>query len=113
MKSVTLRFHLDENVNESIAIGMRHQQLDVTSTHELGMDGLNDDDQLAYCKSEQRVILTSDTDFLKLHGQGMAHEGIIYIQQSIKMKIGQVVKFILNMIQQETPESVKGRVFFI
>jgi predicted nuclease of predicted toxin-antitoxin system len=60
-----IKFHLDENVSYSIALGLRHRSLDVTITPEENLLGVSDEIQLQFASSNGRVIFTQDTDFLK------------------------------------------------
>ena len=53
-----IRFHLDENVNPAIAVGLRKRGIDVTTSQEVGLLGVSDLEQLAYARREGRVILT-------------------------------------------------------
>jgi len=56
----TIRFHLDENCSHAIAAGLRRRGIDVTTTPDVGLLGAVDEDQLAYCLAESRVIFSSD-----------------------------------------------------
>lgn len=63
----TIRFHLDENVNLTIAQGLRRRGIDVTTTPEAGLIAAIDEAQLAFVVSQGRVLFTQDIDFLRLH----------------------------------------------
>ncbi len=58
----TIRIHLDENCSLAIAEGLRRRGIDVTTTPEVGLLGASDEDQLAYCLAEDRVIFSYDDD---------------------------------------------------
>ncbi|MEH2378056.1 MAG: DUF5615 family PIN-like protein [Nostoc sp.] len=58
-----IRFHLDENVSNAIAEGLRRRGIDVTTTPEKRLIGISDGEQLYFAMSESRVIFTHD-DFL-------------------------------------------------
>ena len=45
-----LRFHLDENVARAVAVAMRHQGFDVTTTHDAGLRATPDDTQMGYAR---------------------------------------------------------------
>src|SRR6266498_1811198 len=68
----TIRFHLDENVDPRIAAGLRLHGIDVTTTSEAGLLAASDLEQLDYIVREGRVIITQDTDFLRLASSGHA-----------------------------------------
>jgi predicted nuclease of predicted toxin-antitoxin system len=72
-----IRFHLDENCDPRIAVGLRLHGIDVTTTSEAGLHGAPDERQLGYAAAEARVILTHETDFLRLDAAGAAHAGIV------------------------------------
>lgn len=61
-----IKFHLDENVSNAIANGLRMRGIDVTTSPEQGLIGVSDQQQLAYALSQQRAIFTFDDDFLSL-----------------------------------------------
>jgi len=63
----TIRFHLDENVSNSIADSLRRRGIDVTTTPEEGLISALDEEQLAFAISQKRVIFTQDADFLRLN----------------------------------------------
>jgi predicted nuclease of predicted toxin-antitoxin system len=81
---VEIKFHLDENVSFAIANGLRRREIDVTTTPENGLIGISDEKQVEFALSEQRVIFTQDTDFLRLHSAGISHYGIAYCSQGSK-----------------------------
>ena len=71
-----IRFHLDENVSSAIAHGLRRRDIDVTTTPESGLLSAGDDKQLDFASSEERVLVTYDTDFVRLHDRDVPHAGI-------------------------------------
>ncbi|MBD2678703.1 MULTISPECIES: DUF5615 family PIN-like protein [Nostoc] len=79
-----IKFHLDENITLAIANGLRRRGIDVTTTPEQGMIGQSDEQQLEFAISQNRVIFTQDTDFLRLHHTGFFHPGIVYCSQKSK-----------------------------
>lgn len=86
-----IRFHLDENISQAIANGLRRRGIDVTTTPEENMIGKLDEEQLVFAISQKRVFFTQDTDFLRLQHQGISHYGIAYCQQKSK-SIGEIVQ---------------------
>ena len=87
----TIRVHLDENCSHAIAAGLRRRGIDVTTTPEVGLLGAIDQDQLAYCLAECRVMFSYDDDLLRLAASGVEHAGIAYCQQ-LKRSIGEIVR---------------------
>lgn len=86
----TIRFHLDEHVDPAIADGLRRRGIDVTTTEDAGLFGENDPVHIAFANSQQRVICTSDSDFLRLHDENVAHPGIAYFHQQTR-SVGEVI----------------------
>ncbi len=87
----TIRFHLDEHGSNALAKGLRKLGIDVTTTHSVGLSGATDTEQLAYCLSQTRVIVTQDDDYLKLHAAGIPHAGISYCHQGSR-GVGRMIR---------------------
>ena len=73
-----IRFHLDEQVDVAIARALRRYGVDVTTTIEAGLRTAGDEEQLAYARREQRVLVTHDADFLRLAAAGTDHAGTAF-----------------------------------
>jgi hypothetical protein len=86
-----IRFHLDEHVANAIAEGLRRRGFEVTTA--VGADLLNatDEEHLAFASSQGRVMVTYDSDYLRLHQTGIQHEGIAYCEPGTRT-LGQVLK---------------------
>lgn len=54
------------------------------------MRGAADVEHLKFATSLGRTLFTQDDDFLRLHGQGLRHSGIVYARQ--RMSIGEIVR---------------------
>ena len=53
-----IKFHLDENVANAIAQGLKRRGIDVTTTSERSLIGVSDKVQLEFARSQRRVIFT-------------------------------------------------------
>ncbi len=73
-----IRFYFDENVKTLVAKGLRTRGIDVLTTADAGHIGWRDEAHLAFAQAENRVIVTQDADFLRLHASGHLHAGIVY-----------------------------------
>ena len=73
-----LKFRLDENCDPRVAAGLRLHGIDVTTTAEAGLLRASDDEQLVYATAQGRVIVTQDTDLLRLAAAGQEHPGIVF-----------------------------------
>ena len=60
---LNIKFHLDEHVSPAIAVGLRRRGIDVTTTREVGLQGADDADQIAYtyppAGSSSRMMTTT------------------------------------------------------
>lgn len=105
------RFHLDESVNPAIAEGLRLRGIDCIATREVGLRGASDVEQLAFATSQQRILVTTDDDFLALAPR-QPHLGILYWHQE-RHSIGEVIRRIVRLCEQHTPEAIRNRVMFL
>jgi hypothetical protein len=108
----TIRFHLDENCSHAIAAGLRHRGIDVTTSPEVGLLGAIDEDQLAYCLLEGRVIFSYDADLLRLAASGIEHAGVVFCQQR-KRSIGDVVRGLVLIWERLDPADMVGQVKYL
>ncbi|MFQ6040273.1 MAG: DUF5615 family PIN-like protein [Candidatus Poribacteria bacterium] len=78
------KLYLNENISHKlVAIPLRELGYDVISSHEAGMDELDDYSQLAFAARRKRILVTFNRDdFERLHEQMMrsrqSHFGILY-----------------------------------
>jgi predicted nuclease of predicted toxin-antitoxin system len=86
-----IQFFFDEHVLAAVARQLRQRGIDVKTAQEAGRCRLPDVDQLAFATSEDRVLMTFDSDFLALHQLGVAHAGIAWCHAQ-KYSIGELVK---------------------
>lgn len=107
-----VRFHLDENVDPVIAIALRRYEIDITTSIEAGMLSSKDDSQLEYALKENRVIVTHDSDFLRIASRGYDHAGIAYCRLSART-IGEIVEAVRLIFEAMTPEEMRGRVEYL
>jgi predicted nuclease of predicted toxin-antitoxin system len=108
----TIRFHLDENCDPRIAGGLRLHGADVTTTPEAGLLQASDEEQLAYAVAELRVVVTQDTDFLRLLASGHPSPGVIFFPAQGR-SIGQVIRGVLLVWEVYEPEEMANRVEFL
>jgi predicted nuclease of predicted toxin-antitoxin system len=76
-----MKFLVDESAPARIAEFLRSQGHDVTRVGTDYAQGLPDEDVLALSHSEQRVLVTNDSDFGELiFKQGLPHSGVIFFR---------------------------------
>jgi len=107
-----IRFHLDEHVAEAIATGLRSHGVDVTTTHDAGLAGADDEDHVAFALTEERVIVTNDVDFLRIASEGTAHAGICYSAVG-KHSVGELLQLLLLVHGVYISEEMNSRVEFL
>lgn len=107
-----IKFHLDENVSNAVAVGLRRRGINVTTTAEQNLIAISDRAQITFALEQKRVIFTQDDDFLKLHQANVAHGGIVYCHQGSR-SIGYIVKTLALIWECIEPEEMIGRVEFI
>ncbi|WP_036485909.1 DUF5615 family PIN-like protein [Myxosarcina sp. GI1] len=107
-----IKFHLDENVRNAIAEGLHRRGVDVTTTPEQSLIVISDEAQLKFALSQNRVVFTQDTDFLKMNQAGVTHCGIFYCSQSNK-SIGEIIRGLILIWELLEPSDMFGKVEFI
>jgi predicted nuclease of predicted toxin-antitoxin system len=106
-----LRFHLDESVNLAIAEGLHLRGIDCTTTREVGLLGTSDAEQLAFATAQQRILVTTDEDFLAIAPR-QHHAGIIYWHQE-RRSIGEVIRRLVRLWEQYTSDALHNQVMFL
>lgn len=104
-----IRFHLDQHVANSVALGLRLRGVDVSTTHEAGLQDAADLAHIEYALAEERVIFTQDDDFLRHHEAGVPHAGIVYSKQGSR-SIGEIVHYLKLMNDCLAPDDMIGKV---
>lgn len=107
-----IKFHLDENVSNAVAEGLRRRGISVTTTPEENLSGATDEEQLAFALSQERVLFTQDDDFLRLNQTNTAHAGITYCHQGSR-STGEIVKTLALIWEWVDPDDMVGQVEFI
>jgi predicted nuclease of predicted toxin-antitoxin system len=102
-----LRFHLDENVDHAVAVGLRNRGIDATTTDSIGIKGAT-----ALALRETRVIVTHDDDLLVLHSQGIPHAGIVFSRLRTR-SIGQMILRLASLSRRYHPSDLMRHVEYI
>ena len=104
-------FYLDEHVHKAVAAGLRRRDVDVLRAQEAGLLSADDREHIEAAAREGRVIFTQDTDFLRLHGAGVAHCGIVYAPQHTP--IGRILRGLMLIYDALAPEGMSNHVEFL
>jgi hypothetical protein len=83
-----VRYYLDEDLSQQVAIIGRARGLDIVSSHELGRDKLPDTEQLLLAAQEGRCFVTRNrNDFIRhtnlFHDTGWPHAGVLVVPYSL------------------------------
>lgn len=106
------KLHLNEHLSPRLAIQLRQYGFDVTSTVELGMVSVDDDEQLAFAVSDHRAIVTINfSDFVVLHkaylAEGQDHWGIIL---STEEPMDVLRRRLLRLLNTLSGEALKNQI---
>jgi hypothetical protein len=105
------KVYTDEQIPRAVIEGLRRRGVDVLSTNEAEMLGASDIEQLALASGQDRIILTQDDDFLRLHAKGHRHSGIVYARQPTP--IGDMIRGLMLICQVLDAEEMKEHVEFL
>jgi hypothetical protein len=89
-----IRFFMDQHIPQTVSSGLRRHGVAILTAQEAGRYGVQDLDQLAFASSQQRVMVSFDSDFLALHQSGVQHGGIAWCPEQ-KYGIGQLIQALL------------------
>ncbi|MEH2424001.1 MAG: DUF5615 family PIN-like protein [Nostoc sp.] len=110
--SERISFHLDENVDPVITLGLRRYGIDVTTTNDVELRTQSDEIQLRFIQETQRVLFTQDADFLIIASSRLDHPGITYCKKGTR-SIGEIIQTLVLIYEVMTLEEIVGRVEFV
>jgi hypothetical protein len=106
-----IKFYLDEHIHSAVAEGLRRRRVNVLTVQEAGKSGLSDRDQLAFALSEERVMVTMDSDFLTLAMEGVSHAGIGYANP--RRSVGELISALMLVFGVLTPAELANHVEYL
>ena len=109
--SQKIRFYTDEPVPKAVIRGLRLRGVDVLTTSEAGMMGASDEEHLERATDENRVLITHDDDFLRLHASGIDHAGIVYTPQ--QTPTGEMIYGLMLIFQILDDEDMKTHLEYL
>jgi hypothetical protein len=110
--AAAISLYLDENLTPKIAAQLRQKGIDVVTVHDLGLTGDTDVNHLVRATEMGRVLVTADTDFLRLAAGGMEHAGIVFGVQEDNT-IGDWVKALELICFVYTADDIKNHVEYL
>jgi hypothetical protein len=106
-----VRYYLDEHIDPAIAAGLRGRGIDVLTTVESAHEQATDREQLEFARTEDRVLVTRDADFLVIAAQGLEHSGIVF-WHSKRRSIGALVQRLTALWRTTTAEEMRNGLRF-
>lgn len=106
-----MRFYLDEDQSDIVAIIARERGSDVTCSHEDGRGGTPDDAQLEYAAVQGRAIVTRNyPDFdrltLEFQRQGRPHAGVLFVPPSMRNRDFRAIAAAIVRYDREHPDGM-------
>lgn len=112
-----MKFYTDSHIAAAVAEQARKRGLDVVRCQDVGKDDDSDLSHLEYATSQDRIVITADADFPRLHNKWMAegknHAGILHVQQRDKDNIGAVVEMMVLIEEAGTPEDTQNKLIHL
>jgi predicted nuclease of predicted toxin-antitoxin system len=106
------RLYLDECIDRRATAALVRQGVDAASTHTLSHNSESDASQLAFAASEERTLLTHDSDFLsesaRLLAAGNHHAGILLVAD--RQDLRWLLRAIRYSLEQWTPDELRDQV---
>ena len=111
-----LRINTNENIHVAEPSSLSRRGVDSWTARNSGNLGLSDVEHLEYANKEKAVVLTHDTDFLRLAGDweaaGKSHYGIIFTHEQF-MSLGEMIRRLQDLALILEAEDMINRVEFL
>ena len=104
---------MDEHIGAAIVKGLMARGVAMSLLQE-GKSctvGAPDERHMEWAKTEARVIVTRDDDFIKLHAAGFRHTGIVLVSQNAT--IGETIQGLMLIYQVLNADDMDGQVEFV
>ncbi|MDO8553377.1 MAG: DUF5615 family PIN-like protein [Candidatus Micrarchaeota archaeon] len=106
-----MKFLSDENIPTSLVKELRISGFDVKDIKEQKLFGMSDKNVLELAKSEDRIVLTYDKDFLNLTNQTpFGHKGIIILRFSNQAPKNVIERFLTILNSEHSAKFGKSLV---
>lgn len=95
----------------AVASALRRRLIDVSLTADEHLMGATDEEQLEFTSRQQRVFVTQDRDFIRLHRAEKPHWGIVYWRQE-SVSIGAIVRHLILIHDLMDSEEMRNKLEF-
>ena len=106
-----IKIYADESINIAIVEGLKRRGIKAFSAQDLEKLGLTDEEQLEIAIHQKAVVLTNDSDFIRISAR-KSHTGIIYVHQD-KLTIGECIQRLKIITETRTAEQMKNQIIFL
>lgn len=106
-----IRFQLDEHLSNVIADALRRAGSDILTATEAGLRGQPDHAYIQQAIADERVIVTSDNDFLRLARLHPSHAGIIFCTSN--RNISRIITELLLVFEILDSDDLHGNIHYI
>jgi hypothetical protein len=107
-----IRYYMDQHYPRPVTEGLRRKGIDVLTAQEADRCGLSDPEQLAFATTNERIMVTFDSDYLALHQSGTAHAGVAWCPQR-KYGIGALTQLLELLHAVADRDSMRSRVEYL
>jgi hypothetical protein len=81
-----MKFYTDEHIGHTVVDQLQAKGIDIIHCYDAGMGEAGDEDHLIYATENERVMVSCDKDFLRIHSrwqsEGLTHAGILYFDMA-------------------------------
>jgi hypothetical protein len=107
-----LSYHLDEHVPNAVAKALRLYGIDVTMPTDVNLLRARDHQHLEHARRTGRVMVTYDSDFLRLHKMNVEHAGIAYFGPRSR-RVGYVIEMLCLFYEGFLPDEMINRLEYL
>ena len=107
-----IRFLLDEHIPAAVGVGLNFRGIDALTIQDALRAGLPDSDQLQFATEQGRVLVSFDSDFLKLASEGLHHAGVIWCPAT-KYSIGELVRRLALVHAILNPDDMQDHIEYL
>lgn len=100
-ESAKPKFYTDKHIPKAVTTQLRLRGVDIIRCEDVGLGDADDVTHLTFATGEERVVITRDTDFTRLHAslqaEGKYHARIMFCSSDIQGEnaVGRIVKEVL------------------
>lgn len=106
----------DIQLKGAIVKGLRQHGVDVERSQDRGLCGADDETVLATATAEGRIVLTNDTDYIRIsfawQAAGRNHAGIVYWHQQ-KYTVGEAIRRVLAYARNTAPADAANNLHYL